>query len=266
MQGVAAKPWFPFGLGPVLASHRLFCLPFAGGGATFFLPWRKVLTEFAVVPVQYPGRETRMNEACHRVFTELVDDLAQALLPQLDRPYLIFGYSVGARVGFALCHRLVELGAASPALFIAAAHHAPDAPVRTGVPAMSDEEFWQHILRYGGMPEIVLQDPELREMLLPILRADIGLVEQGMPTQSLHCPILAYCGDQDATATPAGMNEWQRFTSAGFAMRTLPGGHFFGRTAQDFLPALADDVSGVLGGGAAAIPLAEPAGNQGQAA
>lgn len=257
MQEGAAKSWFPFGLGPVLASHRVFCLPFAGGGATFFLPWRKILMEWAVVPVQYPGRESRINEACHGVFSELVDDLAQAVLPQLDRPYLIFGYSLGARVGFALCHRLRELGAPHPALFIAAAHHAPDAPVRAGVAALSDEEFWRHVLRYGGMPETVLRDPEMMAMLLPILRADIGLVEQGMPTQSLEIPVLAYCGDQDATATPAGMEQWRRFTTARFAMRTMPGGHFFARTAEQFLPALADDIAAVLRGGQA-LHLAEP--------
>lgn len=237
------KRWFPFGLGAVLGSHRLFCLPFAGGGASFFLPWRKALPDVALAPVQYPGRETRLSEPCHLDLGTLVDELAHALMPHLDRPYSLLGYSLGAKIGFALCHRLAALGCPPPELYIPTAHGAPDAePVHPGAACLPDDEFKDHIRQYGGMPELVFQDPELSKLLLPILRADISLVGQAVPTLPLTCPILAYAGSQDALAHPSSMQEWRRFAGAGFSLRTFQGGHFFTRTAGDFLPALAQDV------------------------
>lgn len=234
------KRWFPFGFGAQTAEHRVFCLPFAGGGASFFLPWRKALPALALVPVQYPGRETRLNEACHVSLDELVEALALALLPHLDRPYSLLGYSLGAKVGFALCHRLAELGAAPPQLFVPVAHGAPDSmPTIADAAALPDAEFRALILQYGGMPAAVFDDPELANLLLPILRADLGLASQRLALPPLRCPVLACAGSEDAAARPAAMREWRRFTQAGFSLLTFEGGHFFARTASDFLPALA---------------------------
>lgn len=244
MQGIKEKNnWFPFGFGEVLASRRLFCLPFAGGGASFFLPWRKALHGAALVPVQYPGRETRLNEPCHLNLVELVDELACALIPHLDRPYVLLGYSLGAKIGFALCHRLTALGAPLPELFIPIAHGAPDAkPIYPGVAGLPDEEFKDHIRQYGGMPEAVFQDPDLSRLLLPILRADVGLVGHAVPALPLLCPVLAYAGSQDAAASPSSMREWQRFAGAGFRLHAFQGGHFFAKSASDFLPTLDRDM------------------------
>ena len=243
MSHVEHNRWFPFGFGSVLASHRLFCLPFAGGGASFFLPWRKALADLAVVPVQYPGRETRMAEACRTDLAQLVEELAQAILSQLDRPYYLLGYSLGAKVGFALCHRLAEIGVPAPELFLPFAHSAPDVPHGyPGANRLPDAEFFQHLQSYGGLPDIVLEDPDLMRMLLPILRADIGLVEHAVPNQPLACPILAYAGMHDRAADPIAVGGWRRFAQNGFALRSFDGGHFFARTAQDFLPTLAGDL------------------------
>ena len=253
---IEEKRWFPFGFGPVLADHRVFCLPFAGGGASFFLSWRKALPMIALVPVQYPGRETRLGEPCQQNLDQLVDELAHALLPHLDRPYSLLGYSLGAKVGFALCHRLASLGAPQPASFIPVAYGAPNRKSTiTNAANLPDAEFCDLIRRYGGMPETVFQDAELLKMLLPILRSDIGLSQQSVATSPLRCPIFAYAGVDDAAADPSSVDRWRRFTEAGFALRTFAGGHFFARTADDFLPTLARDVG--TGAGRSACPQSD---------
>ncbi|MDX8399011.1 MAG: alpha/beta fold hydrolase [Gallionellaceae bacterium] len=240
------KRWFPFGLGTELASMRIFCLPFAGGGASFFLPWRKTLTDVALVPVQYPGHETRLKELCHTDLANLVDELAFAMLPHLDRPYLLLGYSLGAKVGFALSHRLAALGAPDPELFITIAHGSPDTKsTHPDAADLPDVEFRDLVRQFGGMPEQVFQDPELANLLLPILRADIGLVAHPVPLLPLKCSILAYAGEQDNAASPSSMEKWQRFSSGEFNLRTFDGGHFFARSNSGFLPTLAADIAAI---------------------
>jgi surfactin synthase thioesterase subunit len=220
-------------------------LPFAGSGASFFLPWRKAVPQnVTLVPVQYPGRETRLNEPCFLELDQLIDELAQALLPYLDRPYVIAGYSLGAKVGFSLAHRLAALGAPRPDLFVAIAHHSPGTKsAHIGAGKLPDNEFRSFLRRYGAMSEQIFEDPELAQMFIPILRADIGLVDCSIEQQPLSCPIIAYAGDQDEIVPSLQMKDWQKFTSGGFDLRCFEGGHFFTKNNDEFLNIFAQDIA-----------------------
>lgn len=235
------NPWLPFGPGG--EGLRLFCLPYAGGGASAFVGWRRTLPGVAVAPVQYPGRETRIDEPCPTDLDCLVCDLAVALTPYLDRPYALLGYSLGAKISFALVHRLQALRLPLPQSLHVVSHRAPDAASPyPGVAHLPETEFCDHVKSYGGTPNEVFDTPELAELLLPVLRADFALVEHDVLQTPLTCPIYAYAGNEDPVATPANMQRWQLFSSASFALRHFPGGHFFTRTAADFLPALSLDI------------------------
>ena len=237
--------WLPFGVGGPQGRLRLFCFPFAGGGASTFVPWRRRLPGVCVAPVQYPGRETRLEESCRQDMAGLVDDIAGALLEWLDRPYVLLGCSLGARIAFAVHHRLVELGAPSAEKLLVSANVAPDRPsVHPGVARWPEDRFRDHIRRYGGTPEEVFLDRELSDMVIPVLRADFALAEQSIVQAPVSCPIIAYAGDNDPVATSAEMARWEGFTRTDFRLRRFSGGHFFFREAADFLPTLAEDLIG----------------------
>src|SRR5262245_63225231 len=89
------------------ASVRLFCFPYAGGGASVFRGWADCLPgAVEVCPVQMPGRETRFREPAFTRLPPLVEALAASLRPHLDRPFAFFGHSLGALVAFELARRL----------------------------------------------------------------------------------------------------------------------------------------------------------------
>ncbi len=235
------NPWLPFGPGE--GGLRVFCLPYAGGGASAFVGWRRALPGIAIAPVQYPGRETRIDEPRQTDLDGLIDDLATALVPYIDRPYALLGYSLGAKIAFALAHRLQAAGHPLAQSLHVVAHRAPDAAVpHPGAAHLPEDEFCNHVKSYGGTPDEVFDTPELAELLLPVLRADFALVEQDIPLTPLACPIYAYAGNEDPVATPASMKRWQFFSSTSFALRYFPGGHFFTRTTTAFLPTLAKDI------------------------
>ncbi|WP_280189871.1 thioesterase II family protein [Delftia sp. PS-11] len=235
--------WFPFGHAPLPDAKKLFCLPFAGGSASFFLSWRRALRDVSVVPVQYPGRETRIQEALPRSLGQLAEDVAQAMLPLLDAPYFLLGYSLGAKLAYAVCQRLVALGAPEPQLLVVAAHGAPDSvPVISGAADLPEDEFRALLRQYGGVPEIVFEDPELCRLLLPILRNDMRLAAQPLDGQPLQCPVVAYAGTADTAALPDAMAQWRRYTRGRFELRSLEGGHFFARSNPEFLTLLARDL------------------------
>lgn len=244
MADAPSHPWLPFGSGPDHVGARLFCLPFAGGGASNFLGWRKLFPELGVAPVQYPGHETRLDEVPLQRLDQMLEGLVNAITPLLDRPYMVFGYSMGAKLGFALIQRLEQLGLRAPLCLFVGAHLPPDrksGAVRAiGLP---DREFKQVLREFGGMPEDLFEDEEFCAMALPVLRADFLLATQTLPFDRINCPIIAYAGTEDDTARAAEMSGWRRFTNNAFRLHEFAGGHFFLRSAPDFESTLAADLA-----------------------
>lgn len=243
-----SRLWFPFGEGPANARARMFCLPFAGGGASNFAPWCKLHPEVGIAPVQYPGHETRIDEAPLHSMDQLIRQMAEVIAPRLDRPYLLFGYSMGARLAFALIKHLAGRGLPQPLCLIVAAHLPPDRASNSVAKAVAlpDPEFKEVLRTYGGMPEELLDNEDYCAMALPIMRADFAMAIQPVDLAPVACPIIAYAGAQDTAASVTVMKEWRHFTTGGLQLREFDGGHFFLRTAPDFEAALKADMSAML--------------------
>ena len=121
---------------------RLFCFAHAGGGTSFYRPWRAALAPGVdAAPVLLPGRETRFRETPYRRMEELIPPLCAALAPQLDRPYALFGHSMGAIVAFETARWFSARGA-GPACLIVSGRPAPRvANPRRRFCALPDEQF-----------------------------------------------------------------------------------------------------------------------------
>lgn len=83
--------------------------------------------------------------------------------------------------------------------------------------------------RYGNLPELLLQDAELKAIYGPLLRADFTLLETYTPSTltPLACPITAFGGAADPIATKAELLAWRAVTQSEFDLHLLPGGHFY---------------------------------------
>src|SRR5271165_1107618 len=114
-----------------LARLRLFCLPYAGGSALIFRAWSNALAaDIEVCPIQLPGRSTRLKERPFTEMSSLIQVLAQALSSLLDRPFAIFGHSLGALVGFELARQFRRQYGVNPVRLFVSAGRAPQVPRR----------------------------------------------------------------------------------------------------------------------------------------
>jgi len=225
------NPWF-LRLAPrPEAPLRLFCFHHAGGSAALFRRWPAVLADFDVCAVQLPGRGSRMIEPALASIPELVDGITPALLPLLDRPYALFGHSMGSAVALALAQRLRALGAPLPVHLFASGRQAPHRPFPEGsLRGLTDAMVVDQInTRYGGFPPEALAHPEFIALLLPTLRADFAALEDFAPAMDapLPLPITAIGGIGDACASPERLAPWQIYTTQPLRMRHVPGGHFY---------------------------------------
>lgn len=220
------------------ARRLLFCLPHAGAGAGAFRAWSAAMPRTVeVVPVQLPGREQRLGEP-HDLDP---DRVARAVAARADRPYALYGHSLGARLGFEVIRTLRRRGGRQPELFYAAAARPPDVPdplaARTG---LTDDDLLALLDKRISAPSALRDEPELRELLLPVLRADLEWLHtwRHRPEPPLDVPVVALAGAADRECTPAEMAGWSRHTTAYLGCRTVPGDHFFLLTAADHLAAM----------------------------
>src|SRR5712691_623251 len=213
------------------ARLRLFCFPYAGGTASVFRAWSEHLPpEIEVCPIQLPGRESRLGEVPFSRLPPIVEALAPALRPYLDKPFAFFGHSMGALIGFELARHLRREGQSDPIHLFVSGHRAPQLPdPNPPIHQLPEPAFIQELRRLKGTSEAVLADPDLMELVMPMLRADFAVSETYLytPEQPLACPITAFGGLQDKEVSRGEMDAWRVQTQQSFLLCMLPGDHFF---------------------------------------
>ena len=221
------------------ARLRLFCFPYAGSGAAIFRTWSEGLpSDVEVCPVQFPGRGTRLMETPFTQISPPVEALAQALAPLLGKPFAFFGHSLGALVGFELARQLRRQSGVQPVRLFVSADRAPQIPHRgRPIHALPEEEFLGELRRLNGIPKKVLEDVELMQIMIPVLRADFAVYETYAYSfePPLNCPISTFGGLQDDRVSRGDLEAWRDQTSVSFSLRMFPGDHFFLHAAQPLL-------------------------------
>ena len=210
---------------------RLFCLPFAGGNANAFRDWDKLLPDTVELnAVEIPGRGHRLGEPLIKQIEPLVKAIAQGIKAYLDRPFVFFGHSMGALLGFELTHYLKQQFNVQPAHLFLSGRGAPDAIDREEpIHNLPDREFVDKIKEYNGTPKEVLEHEELMEIMIPILRSDFQVCETYVYKQKpkLDMPLTVFGGLNDSSAPQIDLQAWANFTVGPFALRMFPGDHFY---------------------------------------
>lgn len=230
------KKWFSVPKRNSQAKLKLFCFPYAGGNSQTYRVWPFKLPETVEVhAVNLPGRGPRLREAPFTRLTPLVDEIAEAIVPELDRPFAFFGHSMGALIAFELAHKLRKQNQPSPVHLIVSGRRAPQLPdTDPQTHDLPEKEFLEELRRLNGTPTEALEHPELMQLMLPILRADFAICEtyayEVRPL--LDCPIAALGGLDDNNVKREEIAAWRERTTGSFTMRMFPGDHFYLHTAQ----------------------------------
>ncbi|MFD5184516.1 thioesterase II family protein [Streptomyces sp. NPDC058372] len=209
----------------------LVCVPFAGAGPSFFHPWRALSGgRWRVVPVELPGRERRILETPYRNVSEAAEDCVDDVVTDLGRSerVVLFGHSLGAVLAYELAHllrardvpveRLVVSG--SPGPWTQRERRA------TGLP---EEEFLARVEEFAGFRHEALDHPEMRELILPTLRADCEMHENYVPSSDelLSVPVCSLRGSSDGLVEAGQAQEWQKATTGEFSYAEFPGDHMY---------------------------------------
>jgi surfactin synthase thioesterase subunit len=232
------------------AERTLVCLGFCGGGSGPYLPWADVLPPDAeLVTICYPGRDGRFLDDYAEDWNALAEDATAAVAAAAAlRPYVLFGHSMGGWMAFDVAARLDRRGGPLPEALVVSSANAPSRGLtpRDMFPAQqdTDEQLLTWMRTNGLMPAHVLDDPELQEMALELMRADIRVRDTFGYTggSGVSVPLQVLTGDRDDVIVADTAQQWRALALNSYEHTELPGGHFYTpeiwRKLPEFITAL----------------------------
>jgi surfactin synthase thioesterase subunit len=226
------------------AELTFICLGFCGGGAGSYVPWaRSMPPGVELAAICYPGREGRFAEPFARDWDELAEDCVAAVESAAVRPYVLFGHSMGGWMAFDVSARIGERGGPVPEALVVSSANAVSRGLtpQDMFPSQrdSDEELTHWMRTFGLLPGHVLDDPDLCEMAVEIMRADLSVRDtfHHRPGAAVGVPLQVLTGAADQVIEPAAAEQWRALAGADFRHDELPGGHFYTPPVWAALPA-----------------------------
>ncbi len=212
------------------AKFRLICFPYAGGSAAAYSSWISSLhPEVEVVLIQLPGRGVRIADTLYTRMDEVVKDIYTALVDILSKPFIFFGHSMGARIAYEVALMLYRHENVLPVHFIASGSSAPFVKSKKNPTYhLPDAEFLDRLRELNGTPEEVLNNHELMQLMLPVLRADFKIVETYLNPSKMKIPtqVSIFAGKKDDIET-VDIEAWEEVFKLRFGSYWFDGGHFF---------------------------------------
>lgn len=210
---------------------QLFCFPYAGGNGHIFRDWPLHLPKKVhLYSLELPGRGRRIAEPLADRLPSIVNEIAEAIHHEIRGTYALFGHSMGAIIAFEVTRAMHGSNYRRPGHLFVAGCPAPQWPYKPRViSTLPHDQFIEEIRKLNGTPQEVIRNPELMNLLMPILKADFELIEsyEYIIDDPLPCPITAYGALEDEYVPMEAVSAWKEQTSSTFIARALPGNHFF---------------------------------------
>jgi len=258
------SPWFVRFKRNHQARLRLFCFPYAGGSAGLFEPWGRAFEGVDVVGVQLPGRGSRVNEKPLDSLTEIVAHLVVELRGLDDLPFVFFGHSNGALICFELARELQRRSIGGLQHIILSGRRAPHLPrVLPNTYDLPHDAFIEELRSINGTPEELLNNEELMDLFVPILRADFKVSETNKYCADIKLNTAAciFWGRLDTDIPEADIHAWRaEFETGDIEFTEFSGDHFFIHSQQQLVLERVGKILGGLPTGRVARDLREAAG------
>lgn len=245
MKAIENIKCFPYGINNN-GNVKVFCFHHAGGSSISFRDFVKI-DNVNFIPVELPGRGTRIMEECARNIYSLVDELTKDIIKGIgDSKFILYGHSMGALIAFLVEYNLENKCNKKAEKIIVSGRQAPNYPdLSTFKVAMGKEALITELKRLGGTPKEVLDNKELMEVIIPIITSDYGMIETYRYNgEVINASIEAYSGSNDDEANVYIMKRWSEVTKNEFVIKEVEGDHFFVYDKQsDFLNLIIKSIS-----------------------
>jgi surfactin synthase thioesterase subunit len=227
---------------------KLFCFPYAGGSAAIYEKWKRIIhPSIELISIEYSGRGRRFTEPIYTDMEEVVDDIYNIIKYEIDTvPYFFFGHSMGSLISYELSHKIKKSAHREPSHIFFSGKAAPNCKNRDKtLHNLNDVEFKEELFKLEGTPKEILENDDLMNIFLPILRSDFKVVEEYAykdKLEKLNCDFTILYGSGDNMSLNE-LCDWQKHTNGRCSYIKFPGGHFF---INDYDKEIVDIVNSII--------------------
>jgi medium-chain acyl-[acyl-carrier-protein] hydrolase len=224
----AVSDWFRIPNPNPEAKQQLFVFHHAGGSANAYFKFGSLLPkETELVLCELPGRGGRTREPLMSEFEKLIQALVGDLKTRLNKRSVFFGHSFGALTAFEAAKRLQSPHVVGLALSSFLPPTEQNVRAREVISHLDDATLLKKLERFAPIPDLIRNDPKVLAFFVPILRADVRLMESyNASNQSLDLPAIVYAGESDRATLPEHLAEWAKFVKMLGPVQTRSGEHF----------------------------------------
>lgn len=224
---------------------QLFCFTHAGGTREFFNLIEPDLDGINVIALEYAGHGKRRKDKYYQDFDELADDMFREVKDRMFINYALFGYSMGSIALVEVLKRIIKSGLPQPSNIFLAAHEPHTKSELLGYTVNElDEWVKQRTIKFGAVPEKLLNNKVFWRTYLPMYRADytiIGKYEFEKLEIKSEIPATVFYSETD---TPlSDMELWNQYFPCEFYQ--FPGTHFFIQEYHEKMGKIIKDKMGV---------------------
>ena len=210
----------------------LFCLPYAGGSESIYYKWKKYLNPFIELePIELKGRGRRYNEPLYETLDEAVEDIFMNIKSKiLNEEYMIYGHSMGSLLAYEIYYKIKDNALRKPKHIFFSGYEAPSIiKKRENTYTLPNYDFINKIMELGGTPEEVMNNKELLDLFLPIIRSDFKILETYNYKEredKIQCDVSILNGKKDSINLDEIL-AWKNHAGKDFKVYNFEGNHFF---------------------------------------
>lgn len=212
---------------------KIFFFPYAGSSVYNYIEWKKIFPEnIEVCLIELAGRGSRMEDPFYKDMDEAVEDIYSILRPQIqDTDYCLFGHSMGNLFAYEMYHKAQENEDRLPLHMYLSGRNPPrlNDPVKR-VSHLPGNQFLDSISGYGGVSKQMYEDEGIKEIFLPILKADFRLLEDYQykeRSELIKSDVTVFYGDKDHSTPWDKIRIWSEYVDKDITICQFEGQHFF---------------------------------------
>lgn len=210
---------------------NLFCVPYAGGSAHYFLKFKEYLPpNINLITLELSGRGKRINEPFYNNFSEAINDLYTNLKPLIEENnYVILGHSMGSYLAFELSLKISEDHLNLPEFIVLSGSTLSNPKSSDNILDLeSNESIIKYLHDLGGLNKEIINNKELLEYFLPIIKSDLTILKNHLLTnKKTPTNLIILNGEEDMSISEREHEIWSGYTSKNATSFTFSGGHFF---------------------------------------
>lgn len=218
---------------------KIFVIHHAGGSSLSYINLKRILDErgFDCILMDLPGHGKQVKEDLLFQFDTAVGFLAREIKNTIagDEEFALLGHSLGGVLSYHVERRLeVAYGKVAKCIFLMGciAPSSDPNPFKINPNEKDKKKFIQQVSNIGGIPEELMESPELLDVFYPILRADFKMLDSCVPCEPVEhnivkSNIIFMGGDKDKILTKDESEKWKAYTNGTYKAYKFSGYHFF---------------------------------------